>query len=790
MFFHSTTKRSNKARIAASASIFLLLFFYYSTAFAQNEAAEFDEIFPNSELVTVIGNERVDSNTVISYLDVTGLQKKSPKALQESLKKLYESDLFLESKIYYEPAKEKGKKERIIVEIRENPIISDVKFVGNKKVEDESLQSEISLKKRAIFTKSKLQSDLKRIAEIYLKSGRFLTKIEPKIIQKEQNRIELIFEISEGKKSKISDIYFVGNLAFSDRELLDEVSTQKSKWYKFFSSADVYDADRVEFDREKLRRFYGARGYADFATISSIAQITPEKDRFFITVLLEEGIKYNLGEINIINHVEKFDEKILHKEILIKKGKIYNSDLIEKTVDNMVEVMSDRSYAFAHIEPVLKRRREEKIIDIDFVISETPRIYINQIRISGNVRTIDKVIRRELRIREGDPYNITKINRSKQRIENLGFFEKVIFQTKRIGDSDKVDVEIEVKEKKTGELNLGIGYSTVDRVTASAGIKERNIMGTGRELGFNVQKSAYRFAGEVNYTEPYFAGRPIDVGLDVFQYELNRRNTLVYDQNSQGFTIRGDYSITEFLKHQIHYSIRDEKVGNVNPTASLGVKNLQGQFISSSVGHNFLYDKRDNRLDPKDGYYISLGQDYSGVGGDIKNVKYEGSAGYYVPTFNEDFILKFLLRGGAIDGIGQDIRSNYGFFLGGNNFRGFEYAGLGPRTKYNGSAVGGDSVGGNLYYVGTAEFRFPLGLPRELGISGILFTDNGMVKKVDSISKQGTEISDSGSMRSSYGLSIAWASPMGPIRLDFSRVRKQEVYDRTQNFRFSFGTSF
>lgn len=767
--------QKNRTNTACFLAVFLSFFLCNFSVFAAAKS---------SETVVIKGNERVSDETITSYLDVAGLKNNTPRALQESLKKLYESDLFLESKIY----RQNGK---IIVEVQENPIVSEVKFVGNKKLEDDALQSELTLKKRAIFTKAKLQNDLKRISEIYLKSGRFLAKIDPKIIQKDQNRIELIFDITEGTKAKIGDIYFVGNEAFSDRELMDEVSTKESKWWKFLSSSDTYDSDRIEFDKEKLRRFYGSKGYADFVAISSIAQITANKDEFFITFLLEEGIKYNIGEVNIINHVEKFDDSVLKKEILVKKGKVYNADLVEKTVDRMVEVMSEESYAFANIEPVLKRNREEKIIDIDFVIKETPRIYINQIHISGNTRTLDSVVRRELRLREGDPYNITKINRSKQRLENLGYFEKVDFKTKRVGESDKVDLDIEVKEKKTGELNLGIGYSTVNKLTTNAGIKERNLFGTGQELGINVQKSYSNFTGEINYTKPYFSGRAIDVGFDLFSYKQDKRNTLIYDQQSNGLTVRADYAVTEFLTHQIHYSLSEQTIDNIDSGASVGIQNLKGSFVNSGVGHSLTYDRRDNRINPKAGYYLTLSQDYSGLGGDINTLKHEGSGGYYVPVFNDDYILKFMARGGVIEGLGgQGVRSNYGFFLGGNNFRGFQYAGIGPRAVTNGSAVGGSVIGGKMYYVGTAEFRFPLGLPKELGINGILFSDNGTVKGVDEISRQNTQIVDSGSLRSSYGLSIAWASPMGPIRLDFARVAKKEVYDQTQNFRFSFGTNF
>lgn len=731
--------------------------------------------------IIVKGNERIDAETIAA--NISNQRLPSSEEIDHALKKLYESDLFLEAKIYTE-----GKK--IIIEVKENPIVVDVKIIGNKKIEDDALQGELTLKKRSVFTKFKLQSDLKRISEIYLKSGRFLTKIEPKIIQKEQNRVEVIFDITEGPKAKIAEISFIGNNNFSDADLLDEITTKQSKWWKFLSSADVYDSDRIEFDKEKLRRFYGSRGYADFISPTSTAQILPSKDKFYITFLIDEGIKYNIGEINIINRIEKFDESILQKAILIKTGKLYNSDLIEKTVEKMVEIMSEKSYAFAHVEPILKRNKEQKIIDIDFVLQETPRIYIDKITIIGNTRTKDEVIRRELRMRDGDAYNITQINRSKQRIQNLAFFEKVDFRTSRIGNTDKVELIIEVKEKKTGELNFGIGYSTVDKATANVGLKERNLFGTGQEMGISLQRSKYSFSGDINYTKPYFMGRPIDVGVDFFKYVSDRRNTLVYSQSSDGFSLSGGYSITEFLMHQIRYSLSTQTVSDVATGASISLQNLQGSFVSSTVGHSFSYDKRDNKLDPRDGYYMSVSQDYSGLGGDISNIKHTGSAGYYIPTFNNDYVLKFLLRGGVIQGIGQGVRSNYAFYLGGNNFRGFEYAGLGPRTISNGSAVGGNAMGGNIYYVATAEYRFPLGLPKELGINGILFSDNGTLKKVDPINRQLTEVADSGSLRSSYGLSIAWSSPMGPIRFDFSRVAKKEQYDRTQAFRFSFGTNF
>jgi len=739
----------------------------------------------NDSKILIIGDERIDRETILSYLDIEGLNNNSSKSIQDSTKNLVQSDLFSDVKINFE-------KNKIVVAVKENPIISEIKFVGNKKIEEEMLVAELSIKKRGIFSQLKLQNDLKRLNEIYIKSGRFLAFIEPKIIFKDQNRAEVIFEINEGKKTKIGKIYFVGNKAFIDDQLQEAISTKQSKWWKFLSSSDNYDSDRIEYDKELLRKFYGERGYADFSVISSVAQIKPSKDSFFISFLVEEGIKYKVGKVEIVNNIPKFDSDILKKSILIKEGQTYNSDLIQKTVDNMIELMAEKSYAFADIEPILRRDTDNKIINIDFTIHETAKFYINQIKISGNTHTIDEVIRRELRLREGDPFNIARVNRSRQRIQNLGFFEKVEINTKRVGNSDKIDLEIEVKEKKTGDLNAGVGYSTIDRFSINAGIREINLFGTGRKFSINVQKSFARLSSSLSYTKPYFLGYPLEAGFDVFKEAQAKRNSLAYDQDSKGFNLLAGYSIGEYTTHSLRYIFSDQTIENVNPNASYTIRNLQGNFLTSGVGHSISYDKRDNFIDPKNGYYISLDQEYNGIGGDIKTIKNEGRAGYYLPILSSnDFILKFSLRGGVIKGIGQAVRSNNAYFLGGNNFRGFEFAGLGPRTRNaENQAIGGDIVGGRIFYVNTVELRFPLGLPRELGIYGVLFSDTGLVKGVDKRMIKNQDVIDSGSLRSSYGVSIVWSSPMGPIRLDFSKILKKEVYDIDQKFRFNIGTSF
>jgi outer membrane protein insertion porin family len=733
--------------------------------------------------IIILDNNRISNSTILSLIDKNNLEYNKSNAISESLKKLYSSKLFEKIDI-------QKRRKKIIITIKENPLIADIKIIGNKKISDEILQKELSLKKREIFNKSKLESDVKRINEIYIKSGRFLAKITPKIIIKEQNRIEVIFEINEGKKAKIKKINFYGNNIFSDNDLKDVLSTKESKWYKFLSSMDVYDSNRVEYDKEKLRIFYHNKGYADFSTISSISQINKKKNKFTINFLVNEGIKFKFGSTKITNFIAEFDNDKLRDAITIKKNKIYQAKEVDASIDKMLKILYDKSYAFAQIEPVITKDREQKIINVNFVIKQTPHIYIRNINIAGNNYTRNYVILRELKFKEGDPYNINKINRSKQLLMNLGFFEKVDFDVKRVSNSNQIDLIIAIKERKTGEVNLGLGYSTIDKLTTNIGIRERNLFGTGQELGVNLQKSYSQISSEINYLKPHFLDYPITAGFDIFNYELDGRNTLVYSQNTKGFSLKSGYKISEYLSHNINYSFRDQEINNISQYSSFTIKNLEGKYINSSIRNSFLYDKRDNIFNTKSGYFISLSFDYSGIGGDIKQNKYEASSAYYQPIINDDFIFKFSAKGGVIDGIGQDVKSNYGFFMGGNDFRGFEYAGIGPRAKINNSFINGDTIGGKIFYFGSLELMFPLGLPKEFGINGILFSDNGSVFGVDNVNKGSNEIIDNKSIRSSYGLSIAWSSPMGPIRLDFSKIAKKEYYDRSENFRFSFGTNF
>jgi len=731
--------------------------------------------------ITIIDNQRIEDIIVKSYL-IDDLKDIS--AVNKSIKNLYSSGLFDEVEI------NKINKNHFEIKVSENPIINNIAFEGNKKVDNESLENEISLKKYSLLDKQKLQQDVKKIQDIYLQTGRFLAKIEPKIIKRKSNRVDLIFEISEGKKAKIGAIHFNGNKFFSDAQLKDEITTKKSKWYKFLASSDFYDKNRIAFDSEKLRRFYANHGFIDFEAISSIAQIDRLKQKFTIDFLVKENTRYKTGKISIANHIDKFDENLLKDAISLKTGKYYNASKDDDTIDKMTKIMGDNGYAFVDIKANLTRNIEEKTVDAEYVINQSAKIYINQIEILGNNRTLDAVILRELNFTYGDPYNLAKINRSRQKLQNLGFFDEVKLDIVRTNYPDKVNIIIEVVEKKTGELSFGVGYSTVDKATANIGLKERNLFGTGQELGINVQQSSRRSNNSINYLYPHFLDYDLAVGFEVFNRQVQKEDSLLFDQTLNGVGLRASYSLSEYIRHQIRYSFKSEEISNVDTGSSFTIQNLEGDFDISTIGHTISIDKRDSRFNPSNGYFASFSQDFAGIGGDIENLKHQINASYYQPFFDEKFVLKLANQSGHVDGIGQEVRSSDGFFLGGNNFRGFEFGGIGPRTSANNSAINGNVVGGKLFYVNTVELKFPNFLPKNLGLDTSVFYEFGTVKSVDRQLKDDGSIIDTGSMRSSYGFSLAWGSPVGPIRLDFSKVDKKEEFDITETFRFSIGANF
>jgi outer membrane protein insertion porin family len=738
--------------------------------------AQQGEVAPGGVIqeIEVQGNQRIEAATVRSYLAVGVGDPFDLAQLDRSLKNLFATGLFDDVSLRREG-------DRLIVAVVENPIINRIAFEGNRRLDDETLEAELQLRPRVVYTRSRVQNAVSRILELYRRNGRFAATVEPKVIELPQNRVDLVFEINEGPLTKVARIVFIGNQAFDDDDLRSVIQTKEAAWYRFLSSDDTYDPDRVAFDQELLRRFYLARGYADFNVRSAIAELTPDGERFVVTFTVEEGEQYDFGNIAIESRVPDLEPEQLRELLKTKEGDTYNADQIEDSIVALTEEIGELGYAFAEVEPVPTKHEAEHTIDLTYAINEGSRVYIERIDIVGNVRTLDEVIRREFRVAEGDAFNTALLRRSRQRIENLGFFEKVEINTLPGSSPDKTRIEVNVSERSTGELSFGAGYSTSDGPLGDIRLTERNFLGRGQSIQANFTISGRTQEIDFSFTEPYFLDREVAAGFDLFRRSTNFQSEGSFDQRTTGGTLRANYPLTELWRHGLRLTVREDVIHNVDNDASQFIQDEEGNALTVLLGQDLTYDTRDTRFLPSDGYIVQLSQDVADFGADTQFLRVEGRGSYYYP-FYPDWVLNVAGRAGYIYGLGEDVRLFDRFFLGGASFRGFKFAGVGPRDTST-----GDALGGKLLYTGTLEQRFPLGLPEELRIFGRAFVEAGSLVDPD---VSGPTVFDSNALRASAGGGLSWLSPLGPISIDLAQAFLKEDEDETELFRISFGTRF
>lgn len=739
--------------------------------------------------IFVEGNQRIESSTVLSYLVVAPGDSFDPARIDTSLKVLFATGLFAD--VAFE-----RRGDILVVRVLENPIINRVVYEGNRAIDTDKLQEEVQAQPRGIFTRARVQSDVQRMIELYRRKGRFAAQITPKVVEQPQNRIDLIFEISEGPTTGVSRINFIGNQVYSDRKLRGEVLTAESRWWKFFSSNDNYDPDRLEYDRELLRQFYTDQGYADFRVVSAVAELTPDQKSFYITFVVDEGQKYDFGDISVTTELDILNAEGLEHIIPIREGSTYKASRIEDAVDTLTFAAGSAGYAFVDVRPRITRNRDTRTIDINFEIAEGPRVYIERIDITGNTRTLDHVIRREMQLVEGDAFNRVLLNRSQIRIRALGFFKEVEVAEEKGGQEDRAVVNVKVEEQPTGELSFGAGFSSVDSFLFDISITERNLRGRGQFLRFRVSASSRRQIVDIRFTEPRFLGRNIAAGFDLFNTRQDFVDEASFETNSAGGSLRFGFPVTENASLGLRYTVRQDDVTTFSG-ASEPIALQSGSRLTSVAGYTLRWDRRDNPIQPTRGFDASISQDLAGVGGDVRFLRSELEAGVYRGII-KDVVASLSTSAGYISEWGGDeVRITDRFFKGGATFRGFETAGVGPRVvAVNGSGdiiASGDALGGQFFAIGTAELSFPLGLPEQYGIKGSLFSEFGTLGVLDdnvTVSALGAEIRDDLSLRASAGVSLFWKSPFGPIRFDFSEVLAQEEYDKTETFRFSTSTQF
>jgi len=795
--------------------------------------------------IVVEGNRRVEADTIRSYFRPGPGGRLGPEQEDEALKAMVATGLFSDVRISHSGG-------RIVVTVAENPVINRVAFEGNKKAKDDQLQAETQSKPRGTLSRPTVQADVQRIIEIYHRSGRFDVSVSPKIIELPNNRVDLVFEIKEGDKTGIKDIVFVGAKAFSHGRLKDVIKTSASNLLSFLQTTDIYDADRIEADRDLLRRFYLKHGYADVRIISAVGEYDAAKKGFVVTFTIDEGSQYRVGTVDVVSNVRAIDPAVLRNQVKLSPGNVYNADLVERSVESMTVQAARQGYAFANVRPRGDRNFETKTINLVFVVEEGARAYIERINIRGNTRTRDYVIRREFDLGEGDAYNRALIDRAERRLKNLNYFKSVKITNEPGSAPDRVVVNVNVEEQATGEFSVSGGYSTADGLIGEVSIAARNLMGRG-----NYAKAALTYGERVrgfdlSFVEPFLFGYRMAGGIDLFARKNLASNYISYDSQTIGTNLRLGFALTEEIAFQPRYTFYQQKITlpfqynncqfsnfapatglapgtGVNPPAEFGGQDTQvnvpfgcyadgeaslavrkelaaGPVNVSLVGYTLSYNTLDNNRAPTSGIFAELRQDFAGVGGDVNFIRTAVEGRTYYEVINDVVAVFKLQAGGITSWGGQQLRMLDSFQMGPNLVRGFAPAGLGPRDLTVGTT--NDPLGGSLYWGATVEAQTPLYfLPKDIGIKLAVFADAGSLWDYQgptswNVTGETLQVGlNSPSMiRSSVGVGLLWDSPLGPLRFDLAYpITKYcatpaggggEVCDRTQVFRFSGGTKF
>ena len=799
----------------------------------------------SANTIIVEGNRRVEASTIRSNFKPGPSGRLDANSLDQGYKSLFATGLFQDIRI------NEGRDGRITVAVIENPVINRIAFEGNSRVKDEQLKLEIQSKERGTLSRATVQSDVQRMAELYRRSGRFDVAIDPKIIELPNNRVDLIYEIREGEKTGVKTIEFVGNRTYSDYRLSDVIRTSKTTFLSFLQNTNIYDPDRIEADRDLLRRFYLKHGYIDVRIVAATAQYDPAQRGFVLRFTIEEGEQYRVGAVDVASNVRRLDPAQVRYRLRISEGDVYNAEALEKSVEDITIEAARLGFAFATVRPRADRNYQARTVNLVLTIDEGQRAYIEQINIRGNTRTRDYVIRREFDVSEGDPYNRALINRAERRLKNLNYFKEVKITVDPGSAPDRVIITTTVEETSTGEFSIAGGYSTADGLMGEVSIGERNLLGLGLYAKAAVQYGQHASGVQLSFVEPYLLGYRVALGVDLFSRLQRATNFISYDTRTVGGNLRLGFSLREDLSLQLRYSAFSQRVNlpltlnncnNINPDfintfptqvndptnpastfgglpgqinqncfadgeASLAVRRelAQGPVLTSLVGYDLSYNTLDNNRNPTSGFVAVLKQDFAGLGGDVQYVRTTVDS----RTFYEvipDLVGVMHLQSGYITGWGSGgLRMLDHFQMGPNLVRGFAPSGIGPRdmTQYNINGTPGDALGGTMYWGASVEFQAPLYfMPKDAGIKVAAFADAGSLwnyrgptswaqtgETLTLVNTKGVNSSDM-FVRSSVGVGLLWASPFGPLRFDLAYPITSQTFDRKQVFRFTGGTTF
>ncbi|MDX8460111.1 outer membrane protein assembly factor BamA [Mesorhizobium humile] len=745
--------------------------------------------------VEVSGNQRVDAETIRNYISIKPGKPFSSSDIDDAVKALFGTGLFSDVQINQVGSS-------LVVKVSEYKVVNQVLFQGNKKLKDNALQAAIQLKPRATFSQQALDADVEAVKAAYKRIGRDDAAVTTQIMDLGDNRVNVVFNINEGGRTQIAAINFVGNHAYSSRRLSDVINTKRSSWLSFVLRDDVYDEDKLRADQELLRRFYYNHGYADFQVVSAVGELDDTTNKYTVTITVQEGDRYTFGDVSVESTIPEVDSKSLESAVETHKGDVYNAKDVEDSIVALTEKVAGSGYAFAQVTPRGDRNFENHTISVVYTIDQGTKAYVERIEIRGNDRTRDYVIRREFDVSEGDAFNQVLIQRAKKRLENLDYFQSVDISTVPGSAPDQVVLVVTVVEKSTGEFSVGAGYSTggdTPGPSIEGSITERNFLGRGQYIKLSAGGGKHSRDFAISFTEPYFLGRRIAAGFDIYK---STREYNHYNTDTTGATVRFGLPITDNISTQLAYNISQEKysiadgclVGGVftngSPcTISQAIVDgvAESPWLKSSVSLGLVYNTIDDMKNPHEGLYVTGTTEFAGLGGDAKWVKVTGRASVY-QTLSEQLDLVGLVSGGAgyIAGYGNgDLRIFDLFQSNDRMIRGFEYGGMGPVANDS----SGDHLGGTTYFNASAEAQFPLPvIPESFGLRGAVFADAATLygNKLAGVNPDSVGMK----LRASVGVGLMWASPFGPIRIDYAIPVKKESTDNVQEFNFGIATRF
>ena len=733
--------------------------------------------------VQVDGNQRIEAGTILSYAGIARGQTVSAAELNDAYQRILGSGLFEE--VSLEP-----RGGTLVISVTEFPTINQISIEGNRRLKTEALETVIQSQSRRVFNPSTAERDAAAIADVYSQAGRLAATVNPRIIRRSDNRVDLVFEIFEGGIVEIERIGFVGNRVFSDARLRRVLETKQAGLLRALIQRDTFVADRIEFDKQVLQDFYFSRGYVDFRTTAVNTQLSRERDGFFITFNVEEGQQFRFGTVTTTSDLTDVNPDEFAAALTIRDGSVYSPMTVENNIARLERLAIQKGLNFVRVEPRIVRNDRDLTLDVEFALVRGPRIFVERIDIEGNATTLDRVVRRQFRVVEGDPFNPREIRESAERIRALGFFSDARVNAREGSTPDQVIVDVDVEEQPTGSLSFGGAYGTNGGFSLIASFSESNFLGRGQRLELTFSGAEENQAYEIRFTEPALLGRDLALDLELGYRETNN-SFADYDTAIARFSPGLTFPISESGRLRAFYKAESVEISNYAFTGTLlDAEEEQGQLWSSAVGYTYSFDNRRTGLDPDTGFLLQFGQEFAGLGGDSTYIKTTAKAQAQTTILNDEITLRASIEGGMLNFSSGTSRVTDRYLIGGSIMRGFAPDGIGPRevgTDSSGAAYN-DALGGNVYAVAKIEAEFPLGLPEEYGIRGGVFYDVGSVWDLD-LSNANVLYEDF-SLRHVIGVSIFWDSVVGPLRFNFSKALEKEDFDDEQTFNLTVSTRF